>query len=59
MTQIARELGVTREALYKSLSSEGNPSFNTVMRVFDVLGFRLRAEQKASAAGIQIIPAHS
>jgi probable addiction module antidote protein len=49
MTQIARDLGVTREALYKSLSSEGNPSFNTVMKILDTLGFRLRVEQKASA----------
>jgi probable addiction module antidote protein len=49
MTQIARELGVTREALYKSLSSEGNPSFNTMLKVFDTLGFRLKVEQKISA----------
>jgi probable addiction module antidote protein len=49
MAQIARELGVTREALYKSLSSEGNPSFNTVMNVLDNLGFRLKVEQKVSA----------
>jgi probable addiction module antidote protein len=49
IAQIAGELGVTREALYKSLSSEGNPSFNTMMNVLDNLGFRLKVEQKASA----------
>jgi probable addiction module antidote protein len=49
MAQIAGELGVSREALYKSLSSEGNPSFNTVMKVLDSLGFRLKVEQKVSA----------
>jgi probable addiction module antidote protein len=49
MVQIAREVGVTREALYQSLSSEGNPSFNTVMKVLDTLGFRLKVEQKVSA----------
>ncbi|MDR2393482.1 MAG: putative addiction module antidote protein [Treponema sp.] len=49
MAQIAREVGVTREALYKSLSPEGNPSFNTVMKVLDALGFRLKVEQKVSA----------
>jgi probable addiction module antidote protein len=49
MTQIARELGVTREGLYKSLSPAGNPSFETVLKLLDILGFRLRVEQKASA----------
>jgi probable addiction module antidote protein len=49
MTQIARELGVTREALYKSLSSEGNPSFNTVIKVLDTLVSRFKAEQKVSS----------
>jgi probable addiction module antidote protein len=48
MAQIARELGVTREGLYKSLSSSGNPSFETVLKLLDILGFRLRIEKKAS-----------
>jgi probable addiction module antidote protein len=49
MSQIARELGVTREGLYKSLSPAGNPSFETVLKLLDILGFRLRVEQKVSA----------
>jgi probable addiction module antidote protein len=49
MSQIARELGVTREGLYKSLAPTGNPSFETVLKLLDILGFRLRIEQKASA----------
>jgi probable addiction module antidote protein len=49
MTQIARELNLDRASLYKSLSPAGNPSFLTVMKVLDNLGFRLRIEQKASA----------
>jgi probable addiction module antidote protein len=48
MAQIARELGVTREGLYKSLSPSGNPSFETVLKLLDILGFRLRIERKAS-----------
>jgi probable addiction module antidote protein len=48
MAQIARELGVTREGLYKSLSPTGNPSFETVLKLLNILGFRLRIEQKAS-----------
>jgi probable addiction module antidote protein len=49
MAQIARELGVTREGLYKSLSPTGNPSFETVLKLLDILGFRLKVEQKVSA----------
>jgi probable addiction module antidote protein len=48
MTQLAKELGVTREGLYKSLSPNGNPSFDTVLKLIDILGFRLSIHQKAS-----------
>ena len=43
MTNIARETGLGRESLYKSLSLEGNPEFATVLRVMQSLGIRLRA----------------
>jgi len=46
MAQLARELGVTREGLYKSLSPNGHPSFETVIKLLDVLGLRVRLEQK-------------
>jgi probable addiction module antidote protein len=49
MTQVARELNLDRASLYKSLSPAGNLSFLTVMKVLDILGFRLRVEQKVSA----------
>jgi probable addiction module antidote protein len=49
MSQIAKELGVTREGLYKSLSPNGNPSFETIIKLLDILGFRLKVEQKVSA----------
>jgi probable addiction module antidote protein len=48
MTQIARELGITREGLYKSLSPTGNPSFETVLKLLDILGFRLKIERKSA-----------
>jgi len=48
MAKIARELGVTREGLYKSLSSEGRPSFETVIKLLDLLGMRVRLEQKSA-----------
>jgi probable addiction module antidote protein len=49
MTQIAIALGITREGLYKSFSPNGNPSFETVIKLLDVLGLRLKVEQKVSA----------
>ena len=48
MTKIARELGVTREGLYKSLSLDGHPSFETVINLFDILGLQLKVEPKAA-----------
>ena len=44
MTQIARETGLAREALYRSLRLDGNPEFATVMKVASALGVKLRAE---------------
>jgi probable addiction module antidote protein len=49
MTQLARELNLDRVGLYKSFSSNGNPSFKTVYTLLDNLGFRLKVEQKVSA----------
>ncbi|MDR1429988.1 MAG: putative addiction module antidote protein [Spirochaetaceae bacterium] len=49
MARIARELNLDRASLYKSLSPAGNPSFFTVVKVLDNLGFRLKVEQKVSA----------
>jgi probable addiction module antidote protein len=49
MAQIAKELNVARESLYRSLSPEGNPSFSTVMQVLDILGFQLSLIQKVTA----------
>lgn len=44
MGQIAKEAGVGRESLYKSLDREGNPSFRTIVRVVNALGGRLVIE---------------
>jgi len=48
MTQIAKELGVTRKGLYKSLAPDGNPSFKTVFKLLDLLGMRLKVELKSA-----------
>lgn len=41
MAEIARLAGVGRESLYKSLSGEVSPSFETVRNVLAALGLRL------------------
>jgi probable addiction module antidote protein len=49
MVQIAREMNLNRKGLYKAFSEKGNPSFLTVVKVLDNLGFRLKIEQKVTA----------
>ncbi len=44
MTQVARDTGLSRESLYRSLSENGNPSLATVLKVARALGLRLHAE---------------
>lgn len=41
MTDIAKQAGVTRASLYKSLSADGNPRFETIHKVILALGGRL------------------
>ncbi|MCL2382299.1 MAG: putative addiction module antidote protein [Treponema sp.] len=48
MSKIARELGVSREGLYRSLAPSGNPSFDTVFKLLDLLGLRVRLEKKSA-----------
>ncbi|MCL2186332.1 MAG: putative addiction module antidote protein [Treponema sp.] len=49
MTEIAAELGVSREGLYKSLSPGSNPAFATVVKTLDTLGFKLNIELKQAS----------
>ena len=44
MAQVASEAGLSRESLYKALSGERVPTFDTVLRVVGALGLKLRAE---------------
>lgn len=53
MSQLARDAGLTREGLYKALSSDGNPSLATVAKIAHALGLRLvfqPARQASEAA---------
>jgi probable addiction module antidote protein len=49
MAQLARELDVDRAGLYKAFSAGGNPSFLTVVKVLDNLGFKLNIEHKKAS----------
>ena len=41
MSALARETGISREALYKAFSDAGNPTLDTLLRVMKALGVRL------------------
>jgi probable addiction module antidote protein len=47
IAQLARETGITREALYRALSDSGNPELGTVLKVMRALGVRLTATMVA------------
>ena len=49
MSQLAEETGLTRQALYKALSADGNPEFATVLKVVRALGLRLHPEPAPAA----------
>ena len=51
MAQVALDAGLSRESLYKALSGERNPTFDTVLKVIDALGLKLRAEAASDATG--------
>jgi DNA-binding phage protein len=44
MSQVARDTGLSRESLYKALSGERIPTFDTVLKVIRALGLTLRVE---------------
>lgn len=44
MTQLARDTGLSRESLYKSLSGERAPSSDTLFKVIHAMGFKLTLE---------------
>ena len=41
MTKAAKAAGVSRTSLYQSLSEEGHPAFETVVKVAQSLGYKL------------------
>lgn len=47
MTAVARETGLAREQLYKSLSENGNPTLETMLAVMKAIGFRFEGKRAA------------
>ncbi|ACA32555.1 addiction module antidote protein [Histophilus somni] len=47
MSQLAKEVGVSREGLYKAFSGKGNPTFSTVLKVMKALNLSLEIKQSA------------
>tara|TARA_R110001592_G_scaffold313327_6_gene588694 strand:+ start:715 stop:1014 length:300 start_codon:yes stop_codon:yes gene_type:complete len=48
MTQVARDAGLSRESLYRALSGDHSPSFDTILKVVNALGLELHAETSKS-----------
>jgi probable addiction module antidote protein len=43
MSQVAKDTGLSRESLYKALSGERAPTFDTILKVTKALGVKLHA----------------
>lgn len=61
MSQVARSTGLSRESLYKALSGERTPSFDTILKVITALGLKLHAEaadlvQENAPADVHVSP---
>jgi probable addiction module antidote protein len=44
MSQVARDAGLSRESLYKALSGDKSPDFDTILKVVSALGLKLHAD---------------
>jgi probable addiction module antidote protein len=45
MTKIARQTGLAREQLYRSLSENGNPTLETTLAVMKAIGFEMTGKR--------------
>jgi len=44
MTKISKDSGITREALYRALSGNVQPKFDTILKVLQAFNFKLKVE---------------
>ncbi|MDR9469048.1 addiction module antidote protein [Marinospirillum sp.] len=50
MTQLAHEIGLSREQLYRSFSEQGNPTLKTLLAVMHACGVNLKVQPHKPAA---------
>ena len=43
-SQIAKEAGLNRQSLYRTLTADGKPKFETINKIIHALGFKLTIE---------------
>lgn len=55
MSEVARGAGVTREALYKSLTAKGDPKLTTFMNVLKTMKLQLTARPEATTRRVRRI----
>ena len=48
MTEVAKQAGVGRQALYAALSDTGNPTLETLVAVLGALGLELSVQKRAA-----------
>lgn len=53
MTKVANETGLTREALYRSFSEEGNPSLKSTIAVLKSLGLQLSVRRATEDGDVE------
>jgi probable addiction module antidote protein len=53
LTKLAKATGLNRQNLYRTLSHEGNPTWQRIEKIFDGLGYPLRAFSQKTLDGIK------
>lgn len=56
MTEIARQTGLSRETLYRSLTENGNPTLKSVLAILAAMGLRLSVVEQERAAETETPP---
>jgi probable addiction module antidote protein len=50
ITALSRDVDLNRQSLYRSLSEDGNPRLNTLVKILDALGLRIAVSIKGSSS---------
>ena len=53
MAEVAKAAGLSRESLYRALSSKGNPELSTLLGVMKACGLRLSAAKSGKSESPQ------